>query len=100
MQVAGLILAPGSGHDMVTHMKTTVDIADPLLDEAKRVANRDGTTVKALLEQGLRHVLSERKTAGAFRLRKATFRGRGLQSGVAHLSWDRIRDLAYEGRGG
>ena len=56
--------------------------------------------VKALLEQGLRHVLSERKTAGAFRLRKATVRGRGLQSGVAHLSWDRIRDLAYEGRGG
>ncbi|MEO8007527.1 MAG: DUF2191 domain-containing protein [Betaproteobacteria bacterium] len=81
-------------------MKTTVDIADPLLDEAKRVANRDGTTVKALLEQGLRHVLLERKTAAAFRLRKATFRGRGLQSGVAHLSWDRIRDLAYEGHGG
>jgi len=85
---------------MVTHMKTTVDIADPLLNEAKRVAAREGTTVKALLEQGLRQVLSERKTADAFRLRKVTFRGRGLQAGVAHLSWARIRDLAYEGRGG
>ena len=75
---------------MVTHMKTTVEIADPLLDEAKRVASRDGTTVKALLEQGLRQVLSERKTAGAFVLRKATFRGRGLQSGVAQRSaWRR-----------
>jgi hypothetical protein len=85
---------------MVTHMKTTVDIADTLLDEAKRVALRDGTTVKALLEQGLRQILSERKANGTFRLRKATFRGRGLQSGMADLSWERIRDLAYEGRGG
>lgn len=100
MQVAGVILAPGRDHDMVTHMKTTVDIADPLLDEAKRIAIREGTTVKALLEQGLRQVLSERKAGGVFHLRKATFRGRGLQSGMAHLSWDRVRDLAYEGRGG
>jgi len=81
-------------HYMVTHMKTTVDIADPLLDEAKRLALRDGTTVKALLEQGLRQVISERKAKAIFRLRKASFRGRGLQSGMAHLSWDRIRDLA------
>jgi hypothetical protein len=71
-----------------------------LLEEAKKVAAREGTTVKALIEQGLRQALSERKSAGVFRLRKATFRGRGLQPGVANLSWDRIRDLAYEGRGG
>lgn len=85
---------------MVRHMKTTIDIADPLLEEAKKVAAREGTTVKALIEQGLRQTLSERKSAGVFRLRKATFRGRGLQPGVANLAWDRIRDLAYEGRGG
>ena len=37
-------------------MKTTVDIPDTLLDEIKRVAARDKTTVRALIEYGLRQV--------------------------------------------
>ena len=85
---------------MVTHMKTTIEIADPLLQEAKRVAARDGTTVRSLVEQGLRQVLSAKARRGSFRLRKATFRGQGLQPGVRELGWERIRELAYEGRGG
>jgi hypothetical protein len=80
-------------------MKTTIDIADTLLEEARQVAARDHTTVRALVEQGLRHVLAERKQARAFRLRKATFKGEGLQPGVADATWERIRDLAYEGHG-
>jgi hypothetical protein len=81
-------------------MKTTIDIADALLSEARRVAARHGTTVKALVEQGLRQVLSERKRGAAFKLRKATFKGRGLQPGVKEATWEKIRELAYEGRGG
>lgn len=84
---------------MGSNMKTTIDIRDPLLQEAKRVAAREGTTVRALVEQGLRQVLSQRKRRGVFRLRKVTFTGNGLQAGVAGLSWERMRDLAYEGRG-
>jgi hypothetical protein len=80
-------------------MKTTVDIADSLLEEAKKVAARDHTTVRALIERGLRHVLAEQQDAGGFRLRKATFGGEGLQPGVVDGTWERIRDLAYEGRG-
>ena len=34
-------------------MKTTVDIADALLEEARTAADREGTTLKALLEAGL-----------------------------------------------
>ena len=82
-------------------MKTTVEISDSLLDEARKVATREGTTLKALIEQGLRKVVAERRQrAGAFRLRKASFRGHGLQPGVSDASWERIRDMAYEGRGG
>jgi hypothetical protein len=81
-------------------MKTTVEIPDALLDEARRLATRQGTTLRALIEQGLRRVIAERKRASAFRLRKATFKGEGLQSHVAGASWERIRDIAYEGRGG
>jgi len=79
-------------------MKTTVEIPGALLEEAKKVARREGTTVRALIEQGLRRVIAERKRAGAFRLRRATFRGEGLQAGVG-ASWDRIREMTYEGRG-
>jgi Arc/MetJ family transcription regulator len=81
-------------------MKTTVEIPDALLAEARKLAARQGTTVRALIEQGLRRIVGERKRAGAFRLRKATFKGDGLQPGVAAASWERIRDMAYEGRGG
>jgi hypothetical protein len=81
-------------------MKTTVEIPDVLLAEARKLAARDGTTVRALIEQGLRRIIDERKRAGAFRLRKSTFKGDGLQPGVAAASWERIRDMAYEGRGG
>lgn len=84
---------------MVTHMKTTIDIADPLLEAAKKVAAREGTTLRALVERGLRQVLETRKRGGAFRLRKASFRGEGLQPAAKGLSWDQIRELAYGERG-
>jgi hypothetical protein len=80
-------------------MKTTVEIPDSLLDEVRRVALREGRTVRALVEEGLRRVLAERKRTRVFRLRKASFKGKGLQPHVAGASWDQIRDTAYEGRG-
>jgi hypothetical protein len=81
-------------------MKTTVDIPEPLLEEARRAADRDGTTLRALVEAGLRRVLADRRgNAASFRLRDASFRGEGLQPGVASGSWDAIRDAIYEGRG-
>jgi hypothetical protein len=85
---------------MVSHMKTTIDVAGPLLEEAKSVAAREGTTLRALVEEGLRGVLARRKTDRPFRLRDASFKGRGLQPGVSLERWDVIRDLIYAGRGG
>ncbi len=84
---------------MVTHMKTTIDIADALLLEAKATATRDETTLRALVEEGLRHILERKKRCPEFRLRDASFRGHGLQREVEDGSWERIRDLSYEGRG-
>ena len=81
-------------------MKTTIEIPNSLLKEARKLASKEGTTVRALVETGLRRVLSERKKKGTFKLRKASFKGRGLQPGVADASWERIREMAYEGRGG
>jgi hypothetical protein len=81
-------------------MKTTVEIPDALLEEARKMAARQETTLRVLIVEGLRRVVAERKRAGGFRLRKASFKGKGLQAGVEGASWERIRDLAYEGRGG
>jgi hypothetical protein len=81
-------------------MKTTIEIPDSLLDEARELAAKEGTTVRAYVEQGLRRILSERKSRGQFRLRKATFKGKGLQSGVQEATWERIREAIYQGRGG
>ena len=81
-------------------MKTTIDIADPILKDARKLAAREGITVKALVELGLRRIIAEKRRSGPFRLRKASFKGRGLQADVKDAGWDRLRELAYEGRGG
>jgi predicted DNA-binding ribbon-helix-helix protein len=81
-------------------MKTTIDIPDPVLDEVRKLAEREGTTVKALVERGLRRVLADDRKRSAFTLRKASFKGKGLRPELENASWDRLRELAYEGRGG
>ena len=64
-------------------------------------ASRDGTTLRALVEEGLRLALGKRRAATArFRLRDASFKGRGLQPGVHAGDWDSIARRVYEGRGG
>lgn len=80
-------------------MKTTIDIADAVLEQAKRLAARRGTTVRALVELGLRRVIAESSKDAGFVLRKASFKGEGLQPDLDAASWDRLRELAYEGRG-
>jgi hypothetical protein len=80
-------------------MKTTVEISDPLLREARKLAAREGVTLRALVERGLRRVVAETKVGAPFKLRRASFKGKGLQVGLEGASWDRLRDLAYSGRG-
>ncbi len=80
--------------------KTTIDIPDSLLAEAKEVAAREGTTLRALVESGLRAAIDRRTRRGRFRLRDASVDGHGLQPEFRDAGWDRVRDAAYEGRGG
>jgi hypothetical protein len=80
-------------------MKTTIEIADPLLREARKLAEREGVTLRALVERGLRRVVTETKPGAPFKLRRVSFKGEGLQADARGASWGRLRDLAYEGRG-
>jgi Bacterial antitoxin of type II TA system, VapB len=85
---------------MVTNMKTTIDIADQLLAEAKVTAAAEGTTVRSLVEEGLRMAIARRLQAKDFRLRPASFHGDGLRPNVSLEHWDEIRTLIYGGHGG
>ena len=80
-------------------MKTTIELADDLLREAKRVAAAEGTTLRALVEAGLRQQLEHRESV-SYQLIDASFGGNGTQPGVTEGDWDTIRGLVYEGRGG
>ena len=80
-------------------MKTTVEISDGLLRQAKLFAQREGTTVRALVEAGLRAVLKERRARSRFELRDLSFTGKGLHPEFQQEGWDQIRDALYEGRG-
>ena len=86
---------------MVAHMKTTIDIAPQLLEEAKRFAAEQGVTLKELVESGLREILHARKNRVAvYTYRPHTFKGEGLQEGLQEGDWSRIVERSYEGRGG
>ncbi len=80
-------------------MKTTMDIPDSLFRQAKALAAAEKRTLRSLVEEGLRWVIGERKTREKFRLRDASVSGKGVQPGIREGSWERIRDMIYEGRG-
>ena len=64
-------------------MRTTIQLDDQLLAEAKQRAAQSGRTLKAVIEDALREALARRDHPGpATRVRLRTFKGRGLQPGV------------------
>lgn len=82
--------------DMVTHMKTTIDIADGLLARAKAQAVREGTTLKNLTEEGLQLVLHERAKRKGKRVQPVTVSGGALQPEEIDADWIQIQAAAYE----
>ena len=69
-------------------MKTTLDLSDTLLAEAKALAARQQTTLTRVIEEGLRLRLQAHKSVGRGpRVRLPVFKGKGgLVEGVDPLS--------------
>jgi hypothetical protein len=61
-------------------MKTTIEVSDALFKSAKQLAQRNQTTMRALIEDGLRRVLSDQptKVKPAFQLKDASVRGKEM----------------------
>jgi len=87
-------LAPSS---MGTHMKTTVEIADPLFAEAKAEARRRGTTVRALIEDGLRRVIAD-PSPSRYVLPDCSYGTGGPTDAWVGATWEQKLDVIYEGR--
>ncbi|HLX45275.1 MAG TPA: hypothetical protein VKR43_17635 [Bryobacteraceae bacterium] len=78
-------------------MKTTVEISDALFKEVKRYAAAHELTFREVVENGLRSVVQKGRPRKPFKLRDASFRGKGMAKDYA---WPEIQALMYEGRGG
>jgi hypothetical protein len=86
---------------MGTHMKTTIEIADALMAEARRLMVHEQRTLRSLIEEGLRLLLKERRGGNrkVYTFQPVVFRGEGLQPGIDPGNWEQIADLIYRGRG-
>lgn len=79
-------------------MKTTVELSDVLLRQAKEYAARHGISMREVFEQGLRMVVRGSPRSGRnFRMKSITTKGEGL---LCDEDWGTIRSLIYEGHGG
>ena len=79
---------------MVTHMKTTIEIANDLLVRAKRTAQRERKTLREIVDEALRQRLAA-APGRSFRLRKHAFKGRGRHPAIVEGHWETVRDLIY-----
>jgi hypothetical protein len=83
--------------DILLSMRTTVRLDEDLLRQAKRLAAEKGTTLTALIDQGLREILSRGDKAPAHkRVSLPTFKGRGLQPRVDLDDTSALLDLMEE----
>lgn len=82
-------------------MKTTIDLSDNLVREAKNMARSRGTTFREIVESAMRAYLQSRnKEKRRYAFKSHTFKGEGVQEGISEGDWNNIRSRVYEGRGG
>ena len=80
-------------------MKTTIELPDDLLERSKAVARRENSTLKALIEEGLRLALRARSRKRSAPFSVKPFQGDGLAPEFAGAGWEKIRDEIYRDRG-
>lgn len=76
-------------------MKTTIELSDDLAARAKALAQREGTTLRAIIEHGLRMKLSASASSG-FKLEDKSVEGKGLQAEFRDKTWEEVRAASYK----
>ena len=80
-------------------MKTTVDIHDELLARAKRHARDTGRPLRAVVEDGLRRVLSSTDSSRRYKLSDLRVGNPRAADPLESYSWPELRELIYDERG-
>ncbi len=77
-------------------MKTTIEIQDELLLRAKRHALRTGRPLRAVVEEGLRQVLSSPTPSTSYQLPDLSVGRAGERDPLESYSWQDLREIIYE----
>ena len=81
---------------MASHMKTTVQISDALLAEIQSIATKNKTTLRALMQEGLMHVVEhERLKKKPFKLKDCSVGPQKVNEELVGRQWEDIVDLVY-----
>ena len=80
-------------------VKTTIEIHDELLVRAKRHAVRNGRPLRAVVEEGLRLVLSTTPTRSRYRLPDRSVGVANAPDPLEAYSWQDLREMIYGDRG-
>ena len=76
-------------------MKTTLDIHDELLSRAKRHARDTGSTLRAVVEDGLRQVLDRANPIREHVLPDLRVGNPAADDPLEQYSWPELRELIY-----
>ena len=77
-------------------MKTMLDIQDVLLLRAKRLSKRTGKPLRALVEEGLKHVLAEHgSNTKRYELPDLSIGDASSSNPLEGWSWQDLRDEIY-----
>ncbi len=77
-------------------MKTTIDIHDELLLRAKRHARDTGRSLRAVVEDGLRFVLSATDSSNPYRLPDLSVGDPTDEDPLEAYSWQDLSEIIYE----
>ncbi len=84
---------------MASHMKTTVQIPDALLADVQKIAQKNNTTFRALVQEGLMHVVErERLKKKPFKLKDCSVGPQKVNEELVGRQWEDIVDLVYGDR--
>lgn len=78
-------------------MKTSLELSENLFRRAKALARKRGTTLRSLIEEGLRKILSADHAAPTASPKILTFGGEGFADSFPgpDLSWNNLRGQVY-----
>ncbi|MDH5719703.1 MAG: DUF6364 family protein [Spirochaetia bacterium] len=81
-------------------MKTTLHLPNPLLEDAKKTAKKEGTSLTKLVQKALQEYIQKKTGKKTHKLKENHFKGNGFTDPSLDGNWDKIREIIYEKRGG